>query len=302
MSTIHHRAFTVRVRHRQECLRWSGGRARLTGGRCTTAPPPATAASASTRFGFFPGLETPSDRSLTPRQRFDNIAARLGTPAVYRIYFDGLPPTTFRGSKADLGVPVVLSFKADPARVASGDYDARLRSFFDSIPKDRLVWWSFFHEPEDEIEAGRFTAAQYRAAWSHLLAVVPRRSTLRSTLILMRWDLESRVRSVRSYVTPGIDVLAWDAYIRTWCPTIADAYDKAARVSASYGMGFGVAETSVDDAVTNPPARTTVVRDVVGRGRADHAQFVIWFETNKSEGDYRLLPYPAAADLWNRLT
>jgi hypothetical protein len=292
--------FGVVVRPFRRCVSWSGGQARVTNGRCRQGGAPSSATGPL--FGFYPGVEGAGDWSLSTQQRTNRIASRLGRPHVVRIYFDGLPPASFAGSKADLGVPVVLSFKADPAKVAAGEYDARLRSFFDSIPSHLLVWWSFFHEPEDNIQAGDFTAAQYRAAWRHLLQIVPKRSTLRSTLILMRWDLQSRVLHVSDYVVPGVDVLAWDAYVRTWSPTVRDAYGAAAKVSASYHMGFGIAETSIDNHMANPPSRERVVRDVVSQARVDRAQFVTWFETNKSDGDWRLAPYTRAADLWRQLT
>jgi hypothetical protein len=259
-------------------------------------------ASEPTRFGFYPGVESPGGWTLSVRQRLDKVASSLGRPAVYRVYFRGLPPRVFQGSKADLGPPVVMSFQADPVRVAAGRYDARLRSFFDSIPQGRLVWWSFYHEPEEHIARGEFTARQYRAAWSHLLSIVPTRSNLRSTMILMRWDLQDGDRKVSDYVVPGIDVLAWDAYVRSWCPTVRDAYDPAAKVSETYGMGVGIAETSVDNRMRKPPSRVRVVKDLVKVGRVDHAQFVLWFETNKYNGDWRLTPYARAVKAWRRLT
>lgn len=305
VSGISAQQFTVTVAPYHSCVSWGADSTRVTQRRCPESAAGTTGTAIpgnDTRFGFYPGTDSPGAWKGSTRERFDEISSSLGSPGVYRVYFDGLPPTSFRGSKADFGIPVVLSFKANPARVAAGDYDAQLRSFFDSIPTGRMVWWSFYHEPEDNIAAGEFTAAQYRAAWKHLLAIAPSRSTLRSTLILMRWDLESRVLNVSDYVVPGVDVLAWDAYVRTWSPTVADAYDKAARVSASYGMGFGIAETSVDNHMADPPSRASVVRDVVQHASADHAQFVTWFETNKSDGDWRLGPYTKAADLWNELT
>ena len=47
------------------------------------------------------------------------------------------------------------------------------------------TWWSFWHEPEDDIERGGFTAEQYRAAWAHLdaLETAVHNKNLRSTLI-----------------------------------------------------------------------------------------------------------------------
>ena len=59
-------------------------------------------------------------------------------------------------------------------------------------PTDARTWWSFWHEPEDNIEGGNFTAAQYRTAWRHVadLADAAHNQQLRATLILMCWSAE----------------------------------------------------------------------------------------------------------------
>ena len=94
------------------------------------------------------------------------------------MFYSGLPQASFVGSNADWGPPVVVSFKAAPADVLAGKHDAYLSNWFKSIPTTRQVWWSYWHEPEDDIEDGRYTAAQYRAAWEHITALAPKRSTL----------------------------------------------------------------------------------------------------------------------------
>jgi hypothetical protein len=89
---------------------------------------------------------------------------RTGTakaPRVVRVFFPGAFPATWGDNRLLRAVPasttVVLSFKAGSA--------AALTAFLRSRPKGQPVYASYWHEPENEIEAGMFTAAQYRRAW-----------------------------------------------------------------------------------------------------------------------------------------
>ena len=83
------------------------------------------------------------------------------------------------------------------------------------------MYWTYYHEPEDNIEAGAFTAAQYRAAWQRIssLALRANNPRLHATLILMCYTLTpASGRSFADYY-PGdayIDVLAWDCYNQVW--------------------------------------------------------------------------------------
>lgn len=302
VSAVRKGKVTLTVKPFKRCLTWNTkGVAKITKGACAIPRPAAT--TADTLFGFYPGNTTndPNGMTGTMSSRIDKISAHLGRPGVVRTFFPGLPPAKFAGSNADHGVPVVLSFKAKPTDITRGAHDARLLSFFQSIPTNRQVWWSFYHEPEDNIEKGEFTPAQYRAAWNHLTKLLPKRSTLKPTLILMNWSLYTTGRPVSQYLTDGVKVLAWDIYLSSARPTVAAAYDRAINKSKSLGLGWGVAETSVTDTMTNV-SRTQVVKDLVAKSRNHGADFVTWFETNKHDGDWRLSPYRSAAALWKELT
>ena len=206
------------------------------------------------------------------------------------------------GSNADFGPPVVVSFKAPPADIIAGKDDAYLSAWFKSIPSTRTVWWSYWHEPEDDIEAGRYTAAQYRAAWEHLIALAPKRSTLRPTLILMGFSLFKKSRVISSYVPKGLDVLAWDSYLTGTHKTLENVIEKPKSVSDSYGLGFGIAETAVASGYNlSGMDHAQTVRELAHGLRtraAGAAQFVTWFESNKSDGDWRIRPFGSAVSAW----
>ena len=259
-----------------------------------TAPSPPGA----TLFGFWGGNDVGAGGA---RQNYDRVSGYLGSPDVYRMFYPGSPGTSFLGSNADFGPPVVVSFKFRPQEVLAGQHDATMRAWFNSIPSTRQVWWSYFHEPENDIEAGAYSAAQYRAAWKHLTALAPERSNLHPTLTLMRYTLSIPTRRhVADYVTPGLEVLAWDSYL-TGNLTIKSTVDDPAAVSRSFGLKYAVGEVS-----TNQPTKMDqFVKDFMPAAQRNNAQFVTWFESNKSgqgvnEADWRMRPFAAAVATWRQ--
>src|SRR4051812_35001839 len=143
--------------------------------------------------------------------------------------------------------PLVISFALPPQEVVKGTHDAQLRAFFAATP--RPTYWTYKHEPEDDMERGAFTSAQYKAAWRHIAKIADASGKpLRATLILMGWT--AKPQSGRNFADfyPGadvIDVLAWDCY--AWGPndTPAGVYGAARSVSQQAGKPWAVAETGV---------------------------------------------------------
>jgi hypothetical protein len=258
--------------------------------------------SGGTLFGFWAGTDA-RGAATSARENYVRVRSYMGAPQVYRMFYGGLPQSSFRGSNADFGPPVVVSFKAAPSEVLAGKHDAYLRAWFRSIPSTRKVWWSYWHEPEDDIEDGRFTAAQYRAAWEHILTLAPRRTTLRATLILMGFSLLKKSRHVNDYVPRGLDVLAWDSYLTGTTKNFDNVINRPKAVSQSYGLGFAIAETAVAkdcDLPGKTHAQTVaeLSRALRVRTPSVRTQFVTWFESNKSDGDWRMRPYGGAVSTW----
>src|SRR3954469_806551 len=176
-------------------------------------------------------------------QAFTRVGNQL-KPETVRFFHRGAPswPTAKTGNS-----PLVISFALPPQEVVNGTHDANLRAFFAATP--RPTYWTYKHEPEDDMERGAFTSAQYKAAWRHL-AKIPDASgkPLRATLILMGWT--AKPQSGRNFADfyPGadvIDVLAWDCY--AWGPndTPAGVYGAARSLSQQAGKPWAIAETGV---------------------------------------------------------
>lgn len=157
----------------------------------------------------------PESRGESYQQAFERVNDYYGLESV-RVFYSGLPQHW--PGKLDAGkLALSVSFKADPTDVTTGKHDQHFRKWFAEAPKNVNVHWTYFHEPEDNIKKGQFTAAQFRAAWKHLhnLAEQADNPRLQSALTLMYWTADpASGRDWKDYY-PGseyVDVLAWDAY------------------------------------------------------------------------------------------
>jgi hypothetical protein len=222
-----------------------------------------------------------------------------GPLRMVRVFYPGLPPK-WNGSRADeANRTVVVSFKAPPREVSAGKHDARLRSWFASVPKNLDVYWSYFHEPENDVQSGSYTPAQFAAAFRHVsgLADSARNPRLRATLILMCWTLNpSSGRDFNAYY-PGsaaVDVLGWDCYNsglksnRYTAP--AQVFSRMINKSKALGKPWGLAETG----------STRISSDKTGSGRAAWIKamskylneqkpvWVAYYDYKVDGGDFRL--------------
>jgi hypothetical protein len=99
--------------------------------------------------------------------------AAVGPVDVYRGYDGGFHYPTWQQVPRSLAHPGGMndySFQLPPSAVASGADDAILTTFIASTPKNIVL--TNYHEPEQEIEKGLFTFAQFRAAEAHLHSLV----------------------------------------------------------------------------------------------------------------------------------
>ncbi len=180
----------------------------------------------------------------------------FGHLRIVRTYYPGLPAANAwtTGLPAANHSAAIVSFKAEPSAILSGADDATLSHFFDTAPTGHPIYYSYFHEPEDNIAAGEFTLANYKAAWARVvkLADAAHNPWLHSTLILMNWDLEKGSgRNWRDYLPGGgiISTLGWDAYpvgsavnINPQPTPPADFMGPCIAASKSVGLPFGFAE------------------------------------------------------------
>jgi hypothetical protein len=232
-----------------------------------------------------------------------------GGMEVVRVFYPGLP-SAWPGRAGQVGGPIVVSFKANPVDILAGKHDAYLSQWFASAPKNRDIWWTYWHEPEDDVEDGNFTAQQWRDAYRHLagLADAADNPRLYNTVILMCWTVNPR--SGRSFDTffPGSDVveaMGWDCYSVSTSTTAyakpEDVYSRALAKTRELGLQFGVAETGSLLAASDPDGTKRAEWLLsVGRwlGERD-ASFVCYFDSVVG-GEFRLLD-TASQQAWRQV-
>jgi len=214
-------------------------------------------ADASSRIGFRTRCGINANTPYEADRRVDTF----GGVGMARAFYSGMMPATWNPAVegASPQHAVQVSFKADPTAVARGVYDTTLLSWMASIPSGWVVYLTFWHEPNDELRAGQFSASDFRAAWSHL-------STLRRQQAQLRPDV--RLRLVPVFMAYLVDVpggwsdswvprpdevafVSWDIYgnptggngLDGAYPPVSASIDPCLRVSSRLGFRrWGVTE------------------------------------------------------------
>lgn len=266
----------------------------------TTPPPLATRCGAA----FVPEADGETYQEALARE--DRLLGGLDTA---RVYYTGAP-APWPGKLDTGGRPMIVSFKLPPRDILSGTYDLRLRSWFAGAPADRDTYWVYFHEPEDNIARGEFSAADYRAAWQHLAGLADQAGNPRlyATLVLMGYSVEPPSgRDWRDYY-PGrdtVDVLAWDIYnyVNEGAGGYRDPatlFGRAYEVTRAEGLPFAVAEVgsaiaSGDDGTGRAAWLRTTLRYLRDRQAVFVSYFDMYVDDNHGPQHYELRDAPSIA-------
>lgn len=198
---------------------------------------------------------------------------------------------------------VVTSIRVRPQEVLSGAYDHRLRTYFRTAPRRAPIFWNYWHEPEDEIRAGQFTAKQYVRAFRHVARIAGSlcRSNLYPTLVLMGWTANSHAFPNWSDVDPGrrfVSVYAWDPYNgalgdATHYIRPARLFRPVVRATRRAHRPYGIAETGSVRVPSDPSGsgRAAWLHKVAKYSRRHHAVFVTYYQSTRN-GDFELRTRP----------
>jgi hypothetical protein len=231
----------------------------------------------------------------------------FGRMPIVRVYYPGLPsPNAWTsGLAAANHSAVIVSFKALPTTILSGADDAALRQFFDSAPKGHPIYYTYYHEPEDNIAAGQFGLADYKAAWARVVSIAnaAHNPYLHSTLILMSWDLvPASHRHWKDYLPGGgiISTLGWDAYptgsatnVNPQLQPPSGFLAPAIAAAKSVGLPYGFPEFGLSTARGRPGWLKTVGNYIMHSG----ALFASYFNGNQQYPTLRLTD-PASIAVW----
>jgi hypothetical protein len=236
--------------------------------------------------------------------------AKLGPLKSVR-YFNPGAPAAWSGNAGAVNRTVIVSFKFNPSDILSGAEDSRMKTWFANAPRDRDVYWSYYHEPEDQIADGDFSAADYRAAWRHLksLADQAHNPRLYSTLILMQWTLNPQAnRNWRDYY-PGddvIDVMGWDVYNVSGVKKYDDPaglLDPVIALSKQIGKPWGIAELGTVRTTTDSDGtgRAHWIGDIASVLKRSNALWVDYFDVGGDvNNDFALSDAPSR-DAWRSM-
>jgi hypothetical protein len=247
-----------------------------------------------------------SFRSETPGETYQQALAREdgyynGLDSA-RVFYSGFPDA-WPGKLDTAGRPMTVSFKIKPQDVLTGSYDTQLRNWFQTAPLNQDIYWTYWHEPEDDIAGGAYTAAQYRSAWARIAGLADEAGNprLHATLILMGWSVEpASGRDWHNYFpgTAYVEVLAWDVYNPSWkngaYKAPVDLFAPELAANAEVGLPIAIAETG-SPLITGDSGsgRAAWLRSMVAHLTANGAVFVQYFDidwtTSTGERiDYRL--------------
>lgn len=214
------------------------------------------------------------------------------------------------------------TFNLPPAAVASGQDDVQLRTFIASTPADRPFYLTNYHEPEQEIESGLFTASQFRASEAHLAGLVHEQNLLdggqrKVSLVLMVSTFTGfKQRNPATYwptasdcvatVSPCdmLDLVSVDAYATphatgtTGVPTgytdglkwksasalLAPAYKWAVANSTPWA----ISELGYLEDVNNSSRKATELTNAVSYAKTNGALFVEYWDSRGSRADWEL--------------
>lgn len=258
----------------------------------------------ATRFGI--SLSGTSTSSVIDDLGREESRFRTRIPVV-RTWDPTIPTTNVWAKRTGFGTRwVATSIRAKPQEVLSGRHDSALHQYFSNAPTTTPIFWNYFHEPEDEVKAGQFTAAQFVAAWRRIADIAASycRSNLYPTLVLMGWTAMPASRLDWRDWYPGaayVSVLGWDPYNgatgqATSYKSPATLFDPVVAASRSAGKPFAIAETGTvripgDSAGTG---RATWLRSVQSYLETNRAVFVTYFQS-LNNGDFELRDSPGVS-------
>jgi hypothetical protein len=285
----------------------------------STTPPKLTvtytpAPALATKFGV--GYSPHDSTTLA------TLVKAFGGVQVIRSYDGGNGVTpflnTYQAQDIAAGAVSSFSFKYLPSEVIAGKHDAELKSFFQGIQDGHPVYWTYWHEPDDEIFKNHtFTAPDYRSAWAHIRSIADAVKATRpkmqiyATLIIMEYSMTAKVAPTRPLTGPDgmypgdsvIDVFGVDAY-NSAAPTgitpAATEFDPVLAFAKSHNKPWAIGELGSCAVSGNAQGRATWMKNAISywKSQSSAPVFVAYFDLDWPSCDYRIENDAPAAAVW----
>lgn len=251
--------------------------------------------------------------------RYDQLNTMFGNMGVSRSFDErtGVGPflNTYQQQDLARGAASAYSFKYPPSEVTAGKHDVALESFFRGIVDNHPVYWTYWHEPDDEIFKAptTFTAAAYRAAWTHIKQIADKVKVSRpnldayATLIIMEYSMRPGTMRPWQDMYPGadvIDVFGVDVYnplaASGGIMDAATQFGKVIDFAKQQGKPWAVGELGSCPVQGNLQGRATYLRNAIQYwiSRNYPPVYASYFNLSWPVCDYRLESDAPAKQVW----
>ena len=251
--------------------------------------------------------------------RYDQMTLMFGDLGVSRSFDlqQGVSPflNTYQSQDLARGAASAFSFKYLPSEVTAGKHNVALESFFKGIADNHPVFWTYWHEPDDEIFNNNvFTASAYRAAWTHIKAIADKVKVSRpnleayATLIIMEYSMRPEVMRAWKDMYPGnnvIDVFGVDAYnplaVKGGTMDPATQFGKVIDFAKLQGKPWAVGELGSCPVAGNLQGRATYLTKAIQYwiSRSYPPVYTSYFNLSWPVCDYRLDSDAPAKQVWH---
>jgi hypothetical protein len=245
-------------------------------------------------FGAFPGYLSATDHSESYASRLnrvtDEFGGKLGVTRLYQGSTLTLPP---------MPGPEIVSWDFPLTETLAGQHDAQI----DAIARGATqpLWFVPWHEvdnkkmaPSDFVTLFRYIAHRVHAIGNPLVKMTP---------IFMGFTIKGMDLTTFNQFYPGddaVDAIGFDAYVNPGIPAFATpegAVSAPIKVAAQHGKPLVIGEVSLWPGYTDAQWADFVGR-LITQLDTPATDAVAWFETNKSDGDWRMDRSPAAVAKW----
>ena len=255
--------------------------------------------------------------------REGELAAQWGKLGVVRSYDGGNGVNAFlntlQAEDIAVGAASSYSFKYLPAEVIAGTHDADLTKFFEGIADDHLTYWTYWHEPDDEIyKSHTFTATDYRNAWAHIRAIADgvkaKRSHMKAfaTFIIMEYSMRPANATARPLTGPNgmypgdsvIDVFGVDSYNDQAASggeyDAATQFGKVIDFAQAHGKPWAIGELGSCPVAGDPSGRAKYLSNAIKYWKTREVPFfTAYFDVDYPTCDYRFDTDAAATKVWH---
>ena len=251
-----------------------------------------------TSSGAFPGekiTDLESWKRLNERVKSSNGGIALEGRRSYDRAIPSSWSTSAMAGDAGLCKVSFGSFKPNWTETVNGNNNEAMRNFIKSIPDDRIVYLTFYHEPEDNITAQNSLDVLQKAFAKFVdIVLTSGKPNVHPCFVLMTWTFKPQSKrdpdnyNFAKYLKPGQlkEVIAGlDGYADNPGVSAKEVFETGFAKIATWGFTrFGIFETGDHASATSPTLRSSWIKDFGQwvKSRND-IELVSWFNNGNGQ-------------------